>query len=412
MTRIMNRPSMICSCNKTRRRLSVHLKPVSTFPALRGGAFCAGLLLMGLTGFCTSATASPGPIETDFDNTDILVELPESALTAPATPDSPEQLADLVRRQVDRARSSGDPRFLGYAEGALQQWQGEITDRLLVLRASLAQSLHHFGSARNDLDTVISRARDPQQKTQAILLLANLETVQGNYKAARTHCKHLQQRYPGLIADSCLAQLDARTGNPLKAYQTLRRQAAAARADTTSTLWAEGTLGDIAAQLGMPGAADHWRTVLSVSPDDLYTRAQLADWHLGQNQTDRALVLTEGYEKVDSLAVIRAIAMARSGHPDAGALAENLRERFAEARWRGNLLHQRDMARFHLDVENDAETALAFAQGNWHDQREPLDTRLLLRAARAADDDQSAQQVRSWLKKHGQTDARFPEAES
>lgn len=413
MTRTMNRPSTICSCNRTRRRLPVQLKPASTFPTRPGGAFCAGLLLLtALTGYCTSVTASPGPIETDFDNAAILVELPEPALTDPAPPDSPEQLADLVRRQIDRARSSGDPRFLGYAEGALQQWQGPVTDRLLVLRATLQQSLHRFDSAREDLDRVITGAGTPQQKTQAILLLANMETVQGNYAAAETHCEQLQQRYPGLIADSCIAQLDARTGSPRKAYQTLRRRAATGRADTTSKLWVEGTLGDIAAQLGMPEAADHWQAVLSVSPDDLYTRAQLADWHLSQNQPDRTLSLTEGYEQVDSLAVLRAIAMARSGHPGAEALADNLRERFAEARWRGNLLHQRDMARFHLDVENNAGTALVFAKGNWQTQREPLDTRLLLRAARATGDSRPEQEVRSWLDRHGQTDARYPEAES
>lgn len=412
MTRTMNRLLTICSCNRTRRRPSACLEPASTFPALRGGAFCAGfLLLTGLAGISTIATASPRPIETDFDNNSILIELPEPALTNPATSDSPEQLADLVRRQIDRARSSGDPRFLGYAEGTFQQWQGEMTDRLLVLKATLDQSLHRFDSARNDLETVITRSTAPHQKTQALLLLANLETVQGNYAAARTHCEQLQQRYPGLIADSCIAQLNARTGSPRQAYQTLRRHTSAA-ADTTSRLWAEGTLGDIAAQLGMPEAANHWRAVLAVSPDDLYTRAQLADWHLSQNQTDRTLALTEGYEQVDALAVIRAIAMARSGHPDAEALADSLRERFAEARWRGNLLHQRDMARFQLDIEDDAGTALAFATDNWREQREPLDTRLLLRATQAAEDNQPAQEVRSWLQKHGQTDARYPEAES
>ncbi|MDL0432846.1 hypothetical protein QPM17_17010 [Marinobacter sp. TBZ242] len=369
-------------------------------------------MLAGLAVFCATATASPGPIETEFDNTEILVELPEPALTAPAAPDSPEQLAGLVRRQIDRARSSGDPRFLGYAEGAFQQWQGDMTGRLLVLRATLEQSLHRFDNARNDLDTVITGTGDPQQKTQAILLLANMETVQGRYDAAETHCRQLQQRYPGLIADSCLAQLRARTGSPRKAYQALKRQTSSAKADITNRLWAEGTLGDIAAQLGMPEAAEHWRAVLSVSPDDLYTRAQLADWHLGQNQTDTTLSLTEGYEKVDSLAVLRAIAMVRSGHPNASIMVENLRERFAEARWRGNLLHQRDMARFYLDIENDTSTALEYARGNWRTQREPLDTRLLLRTALATGDNQLAQEVRSWLDKHRQTDARYPEAES
>ncbi|MDX1457755.1 MAG: hypothetical protein R3276_09210 [Marinobacter sp.] len=368
--------------------------------------------LAGLTGFSASATATPGPIKTDFNDTDVITELPEPALTAPATPDSPEQLADLIRRQIERARSTGDPRFLGYAEGALQQWQGELTVRLLVLRATLEQSLHRFGKARNDLDAAIHSASDPRQTTQAILLLANLETVQGNYGAARKHCKQLQQRYPGLIASSCLAQVEARTGRARQAYRTLQRQVAGARADTTSLLWAEGTLGDIAAQLGMPEAAQHWQRVLDASPDDLYTRAQLADWNLSRNRPDRTLALTAGYAEVDTLAVIRAIAMARSGHPAARTLAESLGERFAEARWRGNLLHQRDMARFQLDIVGDAEAALTFAKGNWQQQREPFDTRLLLRAAEAADDAQSRQQVRAWLNAHGQTDARFPEADT
>ena len=410
MTRIMNRPSTICSSNRTPCRPSVRLKPASTFPALRGGAFCVGLWLMA--GFPNVATAAPGPIETDFSDTDILVELPEPALTTSELPVSPEQLADTVQNQISRARSTGDPRFLGYADGMLQRWSGEMTDRLLTLRATLDQSLHRFDSARKDLETVIARSSATLQKNQARLLLANLEIVQGNYEDARKHCAQLQQSYPGLIADSCTAQVDARTGSPEAAYQKLQRRTDATDADVTSQLWAEGTLGDIAAQIGSPAAEDHWKTVLSIAPDDLYTRAQLADWYLGRNQNDKVLALTDGYEQVDSLAVIRAIAMAESGHPNAETLAESLRERFAEARWRGNLLHQRDMARFQLDVEGDADTALTFAADNWRSQREPLDTRLLLRAARAANDAQPAQKVRTWLEKHGQSDARYPEADS
>ncbi len=410
MTRIMNRPSTICSSNRTPCRPSVRLKPASTFPALRGGAFCVGLWLMA--GFPNVATAAPGLIEKDFADTDILVELPEPALTTSELPDSPEQLADTVQNQISRARSTGDPRFLGYADGILQRWPGEMTDRLLTLRATLDQSLHRFDSARNDLETVIARSGSALQKNQALLLLANLETVQGNYEDARKRCRQLQQSYPGLIADSCTAQVNARTGNPGTAYQALQKKSDGTSTNTTSRLWAEGTLGDIAAQMGNPAAADHWQTILRTSPDDLYTRAQLADWYLGRNQADRTLALTEGYEQVDSLAVLRAIAMARSGHPEAEALAEKLRERFAEARWRGNLLHQRDMARFQLDVEGDADTALTFAADNWRSQREPLDTRLLLRAARAANDAQPAQKVRTWLEKHGQSDARYPEADS
>jgi hypothetical protein len=152
--------------------------------------------------------------------------------------------------------------------------------------------------------------------------------------------------------------------------------------------------------------------VLTLQPDDLYIRGQMADWHITQSQYEEAIALTEGYEQVDSLAVLRAIAMKQSGHPDAARLAEALRERFAEAQWRGNLLHQRDFARFQLDIDDDADAALNNARGNWQEQREPLDTRLLLRAAIAAGDQSQLSTTRAWLQDHGQTDARYPETGS
>ncbi|MCL7942554.1 tetratricopeptide repeat protein [Marinobacter sp. ATCH36] len=361
----------------------------------------------------TSATAALKPIETDFDDNRIFIELPEPALSAPALPDSPEKLADIIQSQIVQSRNTGDPRFLGYAEGLFQQWPGEMTARLQVLRATMKQSLHQFDAARQDLDTVIADSDDPQQRNQARLLLANLELVQGNYKQAREHCTRLQETYPGLVSASCVAQVKARTGNAPDAYNTLREQVRSANTrDVTGRLWAEGTLGDIAAQLGKDETTDHWVAVLGVTPDDLYTRSQLADWHLEHGNKARVLELTEGYESVDSLAVIRAIALKRSGAPQADTLISDLRERFAEARWRGTLLHQRDVARFQLDIEENPADALENAVNNWSDQREPLDTRLVLRASSAAGDQQQQQEIREWLEQQRQTDARYPEAGS
>jgi hypothetical protein len=409
---------MICSFNRTPRRLSASLKPANTFPALRGRAFwgrltasCAGLT--ALLVLSASATAAPKPIETDFDDNRIFIELPEPALSVTALPDSPQQLADIVQSQIVQSRNTGDPRFLGYAESLLQQWPGEMTARLRVLRATLKQSLHQFREARQELTTVIAETDNPQQRIQARLLLANLELVQGNYTDAREHCARLQEAFPGLVSASCMAQVAARTGNAQSAYDLLKKQVeSATRQDITGRLWAEGTLGDIAAQLGKNEATEHWLAVLGVTPEDLYTRGQLADWTLERGNHARVLALTDGYEDVDSLAVIRAIAMKRAGHPRADSLISNLRERFAEARWRGTLLHQRDIARFQLDIEESPSDALENAVGNWADQREPLDTRLLLRAADAAKDTQQQRAVRQWLETQEQTDARYPETSS
>lgn len=186
--------------------------------------------------------------------------------------------------------------------------------------------------------------------------------------------------------------------------------ASTSNTDPISRLWAEGTLGDLAAQLGLDSAAVHWGSVLQHAPDDLYTRAQLADWQLQAGNLRATLALTKGYDQVDALAVIRAIALREAGAPEADALTDSLRERFAEAQWRGTLLHQRDFARFQLDIENRPELALKHALANWETQREPLDTRLALRAAQSAGDPSALKRLHQWLAQYDQTDQRYPEA--
>jgi tetratricopeptide (TPR) repeat protein len=370
------------------------------------------LRALALTLLSGAVFAGPAPINTDFDELQILVTLPEPSLATTAPPSDPEQLADLIQAQIQQARSTGDPRFLGYAEGLLHQWDGSLTDRLRVLKATIDQSNHRFDIARNGLNDVLKSSTDRRQSLQALLMLANMELVQGRYDSAAQLCDQLTQRLPGLIAASCQAQAMARTGQAESANAQLKQHLGRSRnAPDNSRIWALGTLGDIAAQLDDPAAETHWRQVLAMAPDDLYTRAQLAEWHLSRGESEQTLALTKGYEAVDSLAVIRAIAMKQAGHPDAKRLSDALAERFAEARWRGNLLHQRDIARYQLDITGETSQALEHARTNWTDQREPADTRLLLRAASAAGDTNQLAAVREWLTKHDQRDARYPEAD-
>lgn len=416
MTRTTRRRLMTSCGNTTPRRISARAFPAISFPALVGRAFWLGFALAGSLLAVSAANAAPNPIQNDFEDETVLTNLPAVAPRPVTSQLTAEELANQLQQLIGQSRSTGDPRFLGYTERLLQNWRQEhpdsqMTDRLRVLRATLAQSLHRFDAARQDLEQVLNTSNQPQQRVQARLTLANLELVQGRYDDARRHCLQLARVYPGLIAESCLAQTDARTGRAEAAYTRLQTQrTSVSDADPTSQLWAEGTLGDLAAQLGLNSAPTHWGIVLQQSPDDLYTRTQLADWQLRAGNLTAALSLTEGYDQVDGLAVIRAIALREAGAPEAETLTKSLRERFAEAQWRGTLLHQRDFARFQLDVENRPELALEHARANWQDQREPLDTRLILRAANGAGDQATLENVRQWLTRHGQIDQRYPEA--
>ncbi len=401
---------MTCSNKQTTRRRRAILRRAISLPALPGRAFWLGCGLVGA--LMPAATfAAPGPIQKDFADADILTTLPDSSTGSATAPANATELADQLQAFISQARGTGDPRFLGYAERLLEDWpEAQLTDRLRVLRATLSQSLHRFEAARADLEQVLADTNQRQQRIQARLTLANLELVQGHYQAARRQCDALTRDYPGLIAESCLAQMQARTGEGAEAYARLQnRLAAAPGADPTSRAWAQGTLGDIAAQLGREAATEHWQAVLRDAPTDLYTRALLADWHLERGNYRATLDLTASYEQVDGLGVLRAIALQQVAPEQARHLTQALRARFEEAQWRGALLHQRDFARFLLDIEQRPEPALEHAWANWREQREPLDTRLVLRAAMAAQDQDVAQEVRQWLRQQGQSDSRYPE---
>jgi tetratricopeptide (TPR) repeat protein len=401
---------MISSDKISAHRTRPALQPVLSLSARwRGGAFFLGFGLLGLLCSATS-TAAPSPIQDDFDNDAVLVTLPASGPVNDRALSSPEAVAVEIQRLISEARRSGDPRFLGYADRLFKQQAGtELTDALLVLRATLAQSLHQFDEARQDIQTVLDRSQAPAQRIQALVTLTNIEIVQGHYDRAQPLCAQLTAEYPGLMAASCHAQVAARTGAAKAAYDTLiAKTRTLGRTTAQQRLWAEGTLGDIAAQLGQRSGIEHWHRVLNQDPDDLYTRAQLADWYLQADDPDQTLALTEGYEAIDTLAVTRAIAMRRADHPGASALASQLRERFDEALWRGSMLHQRDLARFELDIEQRPTAALKHAMANWESQREPLDTRLALRAAVAAQDSTALSQLRDWLKQQNQSDERYP----
>lgn len=355
---------------------------------------------MVVVGLLASVGAAAAPaIQTDFLDNDVLAELPVTR-SARATAASEPQLTQAVRQNLQLAQRHGDPRYLGYARRLLADWpEQDLGPEPRLLRARLRQSLHEFDAARADLEFVRAHSDSPSLNRQAILLQATMALAQGHYPEAGQACRALLQQRADLMAYSCQALVEGRAGNPESAYRSLRQILRQSRASNAQQLgWTLGSLGELADLLELDDARRHWQTALLMTPDDLYVRTQLADWHLRQGEPEHTLELTEGYAQVDSLAVLRAIALKRTGHrPQAEALAAHLNERFAEALWRGDMLHRREYARFLLDVSNRPEQALTQARLNWQDQREPADTRLLLRAARAAGDPQASAQAHQWL---------------
>ncbi|NVB84568.1 MAG: hypothetical protein HOV81_39700, partial [Kofleriaceae bacterium] len=165
-----------------------------------------------------------------------------------ASPDRVELAVELAQTEILRARSLSDPRYLGRAQAILGRWWklAEPPPEVMLLRATIQQSLHQFAAARADLDRLIAIQPD---NVQAHLTRAVVATVTADYAGARESCTALAQLASPLVAQTCLAPLDALAGDVDDAYGRL---AATIDDRTPASLraWALTTLGELAIQKG------------------------------------------------------------------------------------------------------------------------------------------------------------------
>ena len=334
-------------------------------------------------------------------------EVAERAALA-AAPDRVELAVELARGDIQRARSLSDPRYLGRAQATLRRWWGMASppEDVLLLRATIEQSLHDFHAARADLDQLIVRRPDD---AQAHLTRAVVATVTADYAVARESCTAVARLAQPLVAAACRAPLDALAGDADGAYASLARELERARrVDPALRGWALTTLAELAIQRGDEArAAEHLRLALAIDPDDAYARAALADVLLEQHDPSAASQLLAGYEQIDNLLVRRAIAEHRAGGPEADALTKKMHDRIAAAAERGDRVHMREEAMFVLAVDCDQPRALAIAKANWAVQKELADARLF---AEAAVDRIDAAPVIEWARATGVHDARLERA--
>ncbi len=290
----------------------------------------------------------------------------------------------LARAYIEAGRAESDPRFYGWAEGALHPWWSlpEPPSDVLVLRATLRQSRHEFDAALDDLDRLL--ARDPRS-AQAWLTRAVILQVRGEHEQARRSCIPLLRLAHPLIAMTCLANAESLPGRAERNYELLRRALeASGDAPQAERLFALASLAELAVRLERPVDAErHFEAALALEPRDAYLLAARADFLLDAGRPEEVVALLED-ETRDGLLLRLALAEKRIGSPGLAAHLAELRARFAASRARGDALHLGDEARFMLELLDDPREALRLARANWEVQREPRDARVLHEAALAA----------------------------
>lgn len=298
-----------------------------------------------------------------------------------ADPQNLRLASQLARRCIERSRVEADPRYLGRAQAALAPWWNAPAPptEALVMRATIRQSQHDFTNALADLELALKQSpRNPQ----AWLTRSSILTVLGDYPAARRACLPLAQLAPGLLALAAAASVACLDGEAERGCSLLRNALETFPAAAPSEkIWALTVLGEASVRLGrQTDAENYFKRGLELDRRDSYLQCAYADLLLDQGRVPEAISMLAGDARADGSLLRLALAEARLEPRPAGFQLhiDTLRARFATGHLRGDFVHQREEARFTLEVLDAPSEALRMAQDNWRVQHEPADARLLL----------------------------------
>ncbi len=319
---------------------------------------------------------------------------------------SPNDLALATRAAqfyISTGRNETDPRYYGYAQAALKPWWtlSAPPPQVRLLRATLLQATHRFPEALADLDAVV--AADPQN-AQAWLTRATVQTVRGDYEGATRSCARLSGLTTELVTITCITNVTTMTGRA-RSSETLLEMAArrSADADTGTQVWVQTQLAEMALRRGDAASAEtRFQRGLQLAPRDSYLLGAYADLLLDQRRAGDVVKLLRGQLRIDALLLRHALALQQlpGEAPALKRAVADLTARFDAAMLRGDTVHQREQARFELQLRGDSKTALVLAKQNWAIQKEPADMRILLEAAQKAGDPLAAEPVLTWIARH------------
>lgn len=364
----------------------------------------AFLALSVVMGDCAAAPFVPA------DPKEVLERLPEPAADPAARklkqmrrelsrdPRNLDLAIRVARRYIEKARAEADPRYLGYAQAALGPWWGAPSHAVvLVLRATIRQSLHDFAGAAADLSAAL---KTEPRNAQAWLTRATIEQVRGEFAAARASCQPLERLAGELVATACSTGVASLNGQAESSYERLREVLAKhSQAAPGLRLWVLTGLAEMAQRQGKNrDAEDYFRQALALGAADAYLKAAYADFLLDQGRHAEVVALLKKEIRADGLLLRLTLAQQALQAPGAAEHAEALAARFAASRIRGESLHRREEARFALHVQRRPQDALRLARENWEVHREPWDARIFLEAALAAGNPAAARPVLDWLR--------------
>lgn len=309
----------------------------------------------------------------------------------------------LAKVHIGLARDEADPRHFGRAEAVVAPWLAATNPptEAWVLRSAVRQGSHDFDGAMADLDAAL--AAEPTH-VGAWLARLTIQCVRSDFEGARRSAARLLRSGDELVATAAAAQVASLTGNSAGAARMLETAVGRNPSATPGMRsWCLALLADIRMRRGEPVPAEAaFRDALDLTPRDPQLLGAYADFLLDHGRGAEVGPLLEGFPQVDALQL--RVAEAETDPTVRARTVERLRSGIELNRARGDRVHLREEARFHLRLLGDASGALALAQENWKVQREPADARILFESAQASGDAEAARRILETLRAQGLED--------
>jgi tetratricopeptide (TPR) repeat protein len=330
---------------------------------------------------------------------DPIAVLEQQHVQAPADQRIAAELAELY---VQRARQKREARYFGRAEALLQPWvaRADASAATLRVQADILQNRHDFAGALRLLDAAIERS---PRDAGARLMRASIKVVQGHSGAARADCTAVWASGESAAGTVCLAQVLGATGRLARAEGMVKTVSARSDAQPTEIrAWALGLQAEFADRRGDMQAAERFlREALRAEPFNEGVRSALCDALIARGALREALALLELPAPSTGLLARRAHLQKLLGDAGLARTRAQIEDLLSLANRRGERPHLREEAMVALHVDGDVSRALRLARENFETQREAVDARLLVRAARAAGDREAMDVVLRWMRETG-----------
>lgn len=308
---------------------------------------------------------------------------------------------------IEAGDHGADPRFYGFARAALAPWwqTRTIPPPILRLRAKLKEKEHRYDEAIEDLQYLIRlRPRD----AQAAIELTNLYRLRGDYEQVQRSIRKLTRFATVLPVAIARIPYMGLTGQASKAASELEQLSPEFESKFPATMtWVRMTQAELAEIQGqLDDAEGFYRIAMEDPRPSLSLKRAFADLLIKLGKNDEAIKLVENDLADEGALLMAAIAAKNIGdQARSSSWTKQLENRFEETRQRGDQPHGRFVARCLLDLVNDPDAALKEASKNWRQQKELVDSRLVLRAAIAAGRADRATPTIEFLREHQTEDA-------